>query len=242
MAAVTEMIKLIDGYDERTVHATVLAAGERVWKGAHAFQIAGKVYKAGAISTTLMLTAAGVDANGGIRVWSKQQNVRYSQVTGGANKTLGVDVVFNAATVDVVVQLGTDGAGAATSTANAVASEVRKHALASLLLKIGATGTGATATAAFAVTAVPHVAYLGVAKDTYDNSTSGVDQAGLLMSFSKCRVLIGGSSTDLPTLLDSYVAFVDDTTVKATLTPLDFWIRLVEIENGNLFVDGNSVI
>ena len=111
-----------------------LAAGQRVLKGTLGFMVGGEVYRASTFSTTplsaAILTVAGADANGGVLVYATQANVRYTQITGGANKTLGVSVAYGASTVDVTVQLATNGGGTSTSTAADVVGAITGHAVA----------------------------------------------------------------------------------------------------------------
>lgn len=231
-----------DGFPKRSVHASSLAAGQKIYRGSIAIMLGGDVYRASSfLSAPLnarLLSAPGADANGGIQAYALRQNVRYSQLTAGANKTLSVDVQYGASTTDVVVQLATDGAGAATSTANAVANAVRAHAEANKLLKIAATGTGLGVTAAFAALLVIQGALLGVSDGTYDNSTGG-GAITTPMLFTKGICQLATLSADQPTAaqIDGFVALIDDQTVRATPSPLDITVRLVDVENGQVYVE-----
>lgn len=221
----------------------MLATGVKLWKGAHSIQVAGKAYKAGPIPLTLLTKAAGANVNGDIYVYSRQQNVRYQQITGGNNKVLDVDVQFNVAngTIDVIVQLATDGAGASTSTGAQVANKVRSHAEARKYLKIASDGTGDGQTLATTITAVVHVVYLGIAHTTYDNA-AGLADLPTDMTFFVARHQVASSAVNKPTLVGSYAALVDDNTCTSVVGPLDIALRIAEIENGNVFLDGNDIL
>ncbi len=234
--ATNEMISKWDGFPVRTTHAKSLATGQRVFKGALAFMVGGDVYRASTFSTSplssAILTVAGADANGGVMVYATQANVRYNQITGGANKTLGVSVAYGASTVDVTVQLATNGGGTSTSTAADVVGAITGHAVAGKFLKAAATGTGlGFALTLPTLTALKHVCLLGVAEDTYDN-LAGVSALALDMRFTKGIVDLAGLASDAPTaaMIDSQVSIVDDITVRATVNPLDMTVRLADVE------------
>lgn len=237
----TEVVTLFDGPPGTSVHVNSLGAGQRVFKGSFPMIVNGVLYRGGAVPSAGLLAVAGADANGGLNVFSNQANVRYSQVTGGANKTLGVSVTFAASTIDVIVQLATDGGGAATSTAAAVMGAVLGNALSSKFLKIGYTGTGAGVAAAFAAAVVPVVTLCGTAMNTYDN-LAGVSALSLPMVMQRGTIAVAPLASDPPTslMIGSQVAFADDISVKATVGPLDLTVTLSDIlPDGTVFVSTN---
>lgn len=234
--ATNEMVSQWDGFPVRTVHARSLAAGQRVLKGTLGIMVGGEVYRASTFATTplsaAILTIPGSDSDGGVRLYATQANVRYIQVTGGANLKLGVSVVYTASTVDINLQLATDAGANSTSLAYDVVSAISAHAVASKFIKAGYTGNGTgTALALGAYAALKQVALLGVAEDTYDN-LAGVSVATVDMRFTKGIVTLAGLATDLPgpTMIDTQVAIVDDITVRATVNPLDLCVRLADVE------------
>ena len=144
-----------------TQDGAILPAGVVLWKGSFVMLVGNKLYPFEAAMNTATLptkftSIPGADANGGFVTYAKQQNV-FIQLVGGVSKTLGVTVVYTANTVTVVVQLGTDGGGAVTSTAQAVVDAILAHATASRLIRIGATGTGLGLPVVTAATAVVKV-------------------------------------------------------------------------------------
>lgn len=234
--AANEMVEQWDGFPVRTVHARNIAPGQLLYKGTLAMMVDGIAYRASAFNTLPMsgviLTVPGADANGGVLAYAVQANVRYIQITGGANRALGVSVAYTASTVDVTVQLATDAGSASTSTAQAVVNAITGHAVAGKFIKAGYTGTGLGITAALAtLTSLKHVCVLGIAEDTYDNST-GLVSLFVNMRFTKGIVTLAGLSGDAPTaaMIDSQVAIVDNITVKATVNPLDLCVRLADVE------------
>lgn len=234
--ATNEMISKWDGFPVRTTHAKTLAAGQRVLKGTLGFMVGGEVYRASTFSTTplsaAILTIPGADADGGIRLYATQANVRYIQITGGANLKLGVTVGYTASNVEIYVQLATDGAGSSNSNANSVVDAIKAHGVAGKYIKAGVTGTGnGTALALGSLTALKHVCLLGVAEETYDN-LAGVSSVALDMRFTKGIVDLAGLASDAPTaaMIDSQVSIVDDITVRATVNPLDMTVRLADVE------------
>lgn len=234
--ATNEMISKWDGFPVRTTHAKTLAAGQRVLKGTLGFMVGGEVYRASTFSTTplsaAILTIPGADADGGIRLYATQANVRYIQITGGANLKLGVSVSFAPSTVDITVQLATDAGGNSATNAQGVMNAIVGHGIASKYLKVGYTGTGSGIALALAsYTALKHVCLLGVAEDTYDN-LAGVSSVALDMRFTKGIVDLAGLASDAPTaaMIDSQVSIVDDITVRATVNPLDMTVRLADVE------------
>lgn len=234
----TEVVNLFDGPPGTSVHANTLAAGQKVFKGSWPLLVNGVVYRGGPVPSAGLLAVAGADANGGLNVFSHQANVRYSQLTGGANKTFGVSVVFNASTLDVVVQLATDGGGAVTSTAKDVFNGVLANATAAKYLQINYTGTGLGLAAAFAAAAVPVVNLVGTALNTYDNA-AGLSALTIPMVMQRGTIAVAPLSTDAPTsaMIGSKVAFADDISVKATVGPLDLTVTLSDVlPDGTVFV------
>lgn len=232
-----EVISLFDGVPGPSVHQNTLAIGQKVWKGSLPLIVGGKVYRGGPVPSAGLLAVAGVDGNGGLNLFSNQPNVRYSQL-GGTSQTLGVSVVFNASTVDIVVQLGTNGGATVTSTAANVLNALLAHATASKYLQANYTGTGAGLAAAFTAALVPVVSLAGVAMNTYDNSGGATDLTTSML-FQRAVVAVAPLSTDAPTsaMIGSRVALVDDITVKATVGPLDLTVQLSDIlPDGTVFV------
>lgn len=237
----TEVVTLFDGPPGTSVHVNSLGTGQKVFKGSFPMIVNGTLYRGGPVPSAGLLAVAGADANGGLNLFSNQANVRYSQITGGANKTLGVSVTFGASVVDVIVQLATDGGGAATSTAQAVMNAVLGNALASKFLKINYTGTGAGVAAAFAASFVPVVTLCGTAMNTYDNA-AGVAAISIPMVMQRGTIAVAPLATDPPTaaMIGSQVAFADDISVKATVGPLDLTVTLSDIlPDGTVFVSTN---
>lgn len=237
----TEVVTLFDGPPGTSVHANSLGAGQKVFKGSFPMLVNGVVYRGGAVPSAGLLAVAGADANGGLNVFSHQPNVRYSQITGGANKTLGVSVVFAASTIDIIVQLATDGGGASTSTAAIVMNAVLTHALAAKYLQLNYTGNGTGLAAAFAAALVPVVNLIGISTNTYDNS-AGVAALSIPMVMQRGTIAVAPLASDPPTaaMIGSKVAFADDITVKATVGPLDLSVTLSDIlPDGTVFVSTN---
>lgn len=83
------------------------------------------------------ITIPGTGANGGVTYTPLVASVRVRHL-GGVSQTLAVSVAGN----DITVQLGTDGAGNVTSTADDVAVEVGGDAGAAALVSVDVTGDG----------------------------------------------------------------------------------------------------
>ena len=224
-----------------TVHAGSVATGKKIWSGSVAMLVGTTVTPlvSGSALVALSTTIPGADANGGVVAYSSQQNVRM-QFLAGVSKTLGVSVSFaNAGTVDVIVQLGTDNGGVVTSTASDVVNAIRAHALASSMLSVTFTGTGAGLAALAAATAIVKITVLGMAAATYDDA-AGVAPLAIPMAFiwayGNCAVKTG----DVPTInqIGGKVLLVDDIgTVAATIDGFSQTGTLIDIaEDGTVFV------
>ena len=233
-----EVTSLFDGPPSTSIHPRTLAAGQRVFRGALGMFIAGKVYRAGPVPTALCLNVPGADANGGVVLYSQQANVRYSQITGGANKVFGVTVSYLASSVEVIVQLATDAGGVSTSTAATVIGGIAAHPVAGGFLRATVTGTGLGLAIAAVAAFVPVVSLCGVSTNTYDNS-AGVADLSVAMLFQRGVMAVAPLSTDSPTIamVGSDVAIVDDNTVKATVGRMDLTVKLSDIlSDGTVFV------
>lgn len=224
-----------------TLTAGLLATGKKIMAGSVA--ILADTVATPLVSDTqlvaLSTTIAGADANGGVVAYAKQQNVRM-QFLGGTSKTFGVSVSFaNAGFVDVLVQLATDNAQAVTSTATDVVNGIRAHALASSLVSVKVTGTGAGLSAVAAATAIKKITVLGFATDTYDNS-AGSNPLALTMYFVWMYGNCASKTGDAPTVnqLGGKVLLSDDLpTVGATLDGFSLTGTLVDFaEDGTPFV------
>jgi len=235
-AATNEMVVQWKGVAGHSVSAGTLKAGTVVFKGVMAMMIAGVVYNAGD-PTSLLTAIAGADANGGLKVWARQSNVRL-QIAGGTSKALGVTVTFaNAGYIDVVLQQATDGGGLTTSTAAAAAEALRAHGLARRLIRVAYTGTGAGLTATTAATAVPVLRLLGWSSKTYGDAASVADQA-IEMEF-KTGIALAAAAADAPTRaqLGSKVRVADNLTVGSVLGPLDPAACLIDVDaQGNPWI------
>lgn len=218
------------------VHGTKVAAGVKILRGGMVFEIDGVLFKAGDLTQAPLLakilSVAGVDGNGGIRVYSKLPNVRYQQITGGNNKVFGITVTPGA-TIDVIVQLATDGAGASTTTAAALINALSGNDFAAENLGFGYSGTGAGLTAASTITNVPRINMPGIMMETVDNAASGSDLAGdfgIFRGYARLNTITGDPVT--ATMIGSMAEIVDDNTVKATPGTLGWKLRVVNHRNG----------
>jgi hypothetical protein len=230
MATTNEMTTAFQGLEIKEVHLSSIGQSQKILKGTLAISVGGVAYVAGN-HTSQYLQVPGADANGALLVWTPQANVRYSQITGGINKTLGVSVVYSASFVDVIVQLATDGAGASTSTAQAVVNAIMAHGTASTLVRPIAQGTGLGLASALVAALVPVVFVAGVALNTYDNASVAA-VTGISMVFH-CGggIMLAGLSADAPTLamIGSRMAIVDNITVRATVGFADLTVVLRDI-------------
>lgn len=234
MATTNEITTVFNSLNAKEVHLYNLGAGQKILKGTIGISVNGVVYVPGS-QFSQYLSAPGADGNGGLLVWTPQANVRYSQLTGGVNKTLGVSVSYGVNVIDVIVQLATDGAGVSTSTANAVVAAVSAHATAATLVRLLPTGSGNGLASAFAAAAVPVVFIAGVALNTYDNSASPSAINGFDMSFHKGdSIMLATLSSDAPTsaMIGSKMAVIDNITVRATVTFGDLTVLLSDITPG----------
>lgn len=223
--------------EQTTVHASVLPIGEIVWRGTIAMHINGQVFAMDKVDNAAFYTQiAGADANGGVTLWSRQQNLFYSQL-GGVSKTLSVSVTYPGPAI--IVQLGTDGGGLVTSTAAQVVQAILQHSVASTLLNVAYTNTGLGLAAAVTATPVTQYTMLGLAEETYDNST-GVANLIQEMRFKQGIVRVADLVTDPVnyTMIGGKVALFDNVTVQASLSSNSYNIKLIDIEtSGAIFVD-----
>ncbi len=223
--------------EQNTVHGSVLPAEEIVWRGTLAMNVNGQVFAMDKVANALLFTTIpGADANGGVTLWSRQQNIFYTQL-GGVSKTLSVSVTYPGPSI--IVQLGTDGGGLVTSTAAQVVQAILAHAVASQLLHPAFTNTGAGLAAAATATPVTQYTLLGIAEETYDNSTGA---ANLIqeMRFKQGIVRLAGLATDPVTyaMVGGQVALVDNVTVQGSLSSNSYNLKLVDVEtSGAIFVD-----
>ena len=230
MATTNEMTTVFQGLEIKEVHLYTIGTSQKILKGTLAVSVNGVAYVAGN-HTSQYLQVPGVDANGALLVWAPQANVRYSQITGGLNKTLGVSVVYSASFIDVIVQLATDGAGVSTSTAQAVVNAIMAHGTASTLVRPIAQGTGLGLASAFVAALVPVVFVAGVALNTYDNASVAA-VTGISMVFHRGGgIMLAGLSADSPTsaMIGSRMAIVDNITVRATVGFADLTVVLRDI-------------
>lgn len=235
MATTNEITTVFNSLNKRDVHLYSIGAGQKIFKGSIGVSVNGTVYVPGN-QFAQYLSVPGADANGGLLAWTPQARVRYSQLTGGINKTLGVSVVYSANFIDVIVQLDTDGAGVSTSTANSVVTAVASHGSAAGLVKLIAQGTGLGLASAFAATSVPVVFIAGVALNTYDNSASSAAISTFNMVYHKGdSIQLAGLSADSPTsaMIGSKMALVDNITIRATVGFGDLTVILSDIKPDN---------
>jgi len=238
MSATNEYVGQWAPLPQYAVHASVLKAANKVYRGTLAIQINGIVYNMDQNLTSYYLTVPGADANGGVVLWSKQDNVRYRQVSGGANKKEALSVVFGSSTIDVTMQLETDGMGVVTSTGLSVATFLLSNAFAQKYFQFSYTGTGLGLAAISSFTLVPQAFLLGLSETTYDNAAGVVDLVEP-MRFYRGAMRLGNLSTDPVTsaMIGSQVSIVDCNTVKATLDPLSQRGTLLDIDlNGAVYV------
>lgn len=230
MATTNEMTTVFQGLEIKEVHLSSIGQSQKILKGTLAISVGGVAYVAGN-HTSQYLQVPGADANGALLVWTPQANVRYSQITGGINRTLGVSVVYSASVVDVIVQLATDGAAASTSTAQDVVNAIMAHGTASTLVRPIAQGTGLGLAGALVAALVPVVFVAGVAMNTYDNASVAA-VTGISMVFHRGGgIMLNGLSADAPTsaMISSRMAIVDNITVRATVGFADLTVVLRDI-------------
>ena len=230
MATTNEMTTVFQGLEIKEVHLYTIGTSQKILKGTLAVSVNGVAYVAGN-HTSQYLQVPGVDANGALLVWAPQANVRYSQITGGLNKTLGVSVVYSASFIDVIVQLATDGAGVSTSTAQAVVNAIMAHGTASTLVRPIAQGTGLGLASAFVAALVPVVFIAGVALNTYENTTPAAITFPAMVFHRGGGIMLAGLSADAPTsaMIGSRMAIVDNITVRATVGFADLTVVLRDI-------------
>lgn len=244
-----QMISFWDALPQTTVRTTTLAAGKVIYKGVLGFSVDGKAYDTdsvlNAVGNPLYLTVAGADANGGVIVWSKQQNVRYVQIGSAGTQALSVSMVTNVVlhTIDITVLIGTN-MGTVTSTANDVVAALLAHAGISSILRFGATGTGLGLVAASpGVTPqfqhVPQIFLLGVAQNTYDNSASMTDLVDeFRFTQGICRLASLPTDPITPAMKGGLVGIADNITVKGTPTSLDYTAKLIDVAtSGAIYVN-----
>lgn len=217
--------------------ASTLAATKRLLKGGLSMRVGSKIYPVGALAA-LVLTIAGVDANGGITVWSPQHRVRLA-LTGGTSQTLDLtSITYGASTIDISIVLGTDNANAVTTTANAFCAFVRNHGVLSQLLRVAPTGTGATALATASVTAVPQVKLMGWSGKTYGDAAAQADQP-IEMEFKTGIGQAQANGSDAPTraMIGGLVTVTDDVMVSAAFDPFALQVELVDVDvNGYPYI------
>lgn len=230
MATTNEMTTAFQGLEIKEVHLSSIGTSQKILKGTLAVSVNGVAYVAGN-HTSQYLQVPGADANGALLVWTPQANVRYSQITGGINRSLGVSVVYSASVIDVIVQLATDGAGVSTSTAQAVVNAIMAHASASYLVRAIAQGTGLGLASAFTAVLMPVVFVAGISLNTYDNASVAA-VTGVPMVFHRGGgIMLAGLSADAPTsaMIGSRMAIVDNITVRATVGFADLTVVLRDI-------------
>jgi len=242
MSASNEFISYWDPLPVRTVHPQVLAPLNRVYKGTLATQIDGLVYNLDQDLTPLFRTVPGADANGGIVLWTTQANVFYSQ-SKAASSVLGLKIVYATNQININVTLAADGGAVVTSTANDVAELIWGHATASKYLHANFTGTGLGLAAAFVSAHVPEQVLLGLAEETYDNATNASALVAP-MRFKQGVCAIGQYGLDPVTIsnIGSDVAIADCNTIKATVGPLDYPVKLIDIGPTSGFNNAGDVL
>jgi len=210
-----------------------------LYLGALAMQVDGVAQPvvSGTAMKALALKAPGADVNGDVYVSSREANVRLT-LLGGTSKTLDVSVTYTGVYTDVLVQLGTDGGAAVTTTGAGLAQAIRKHAEADRLLRVLSNGTGASIQAVLAATAVPCITLLGV------NDCRRLDNAAGAAALQLPPVIAFKIGTwgmqpgaVPPTALGSPGYLVDDNTVSATVDPLALRAPLFAADSGLLFMD-----
>lgn len=245
MPATNELLlEYKDGITSFSRRGFTILAQKKIYKGALAMMVNGKLQPlvSGTALKAVSLTIAGADANGGLVVYSKQTNVRV-QLLAGNSKTLGVTVsLANAGIVDVIIQQGTDNAGATTSTASQTVDLIRASALVSKLISVAATGTGAGLTATAGPATAPFITLMGMAMETVDNAASGTDLSYELVCTAGI-ICCNGKSGDVPTnaMIGSEVVFVDDAkSVASTHDLFSLTGTLIDVEkSGNIYVRVN---
>lgn len=235
--AQNELIGQWEKFPNRTVLSGALAAGQRLFKGSMCAIANGLVYQASDFATGKPLaslplqvpSAAGVGILG---VYSNQENIRYQQVVSGTNTPLSVSVAWlpGNTTIDVVVNLATDGGGVVTSTLATVMNAILAHGIASKLLRVYPFLAGAGISTSLAPTAVPQINLLGIAEDTYDNLAGG-STLFQNMGFTRGIIRLAGLATDVPTqaMVGGDVAIVDNTTVQATVNSSSLTLKLANV-------------
>lgn len=215
------------------------AASKTAYVGALMMAVAGvaEPLLSGAGLVAKCTTIAGADANGGVVLRSRQPNVTV-QFAGGLTKTLAVTSITYGATTAILIQQGTDGAGAVTNTAEQMCNLIRGNGELNKLLACEATGTGAGLTATAAATAIAHLEVLGVSPERLETVISGAAMTlrpSIAFDVGPYGMLAVSASE--PTKTGSYVSLVNDNEISVATDGLDFHAPLIAIENALYFVD-----
>lgn len=179
----------------------------------------------------------GADANGGIYARALAPGVTLA-LAGGTSKTLAVTSITEGETIAIVIQLGTDGADAVTTTGAVLANFIKGHARLRELIRAEMQGTGASICAIASATAVAHIGMLGVAprrRDNADNVSALTLHPADAYEVGTFAMLATGTA---PTLRDGWVSISDDQTIAKATDNLDFQAPLVHIAGtARYFID-----
>lgn len=227
------------GQVARTRTAGTLAAGELIPANGLAMAVDGVAYKARSSTGLAGVLVArgskidGADANGQVIFCSHGRRCRV-QFQGGQSKTLGLDsITIGAGTsLDILIQLGTDGSSVVTTTALAFVN----WAIGNAQLKAyglrwawGGNGSGLCA-ASGSMTSAAVVSLLGWATQAYDNSGGGSD-ATLEMLFAVGSTIMAVSSSSVTRATVPGIArATNETTVSGYFaSDLDLPIRVTDV-------------
>ena len=234
-AATNEMVVSYKGLPGRSVSASSLATGKKLYKGTLGMHVAGVVQpllsgaSLAALLTTIPGAAAG--ANAGVTFRPSKVNVRVSHAGGTSQSLRVISSTFGATYVDVAIGLATDNADAVTTTAAAYVAFWRSHAFLNSLSQVLATGDGTGLCATASVTALTFASVLGWSSDTYDNAAGG-SPLPVAMSFNQGAARVAnGTPAVTAAMIGSQVALTDDITVDAAIGALDFTGLLVDVDS-----------
>ena len=225
------------GFPSRQLRAAQFAASKVAYIGSLCMAVndVAMPVLGGALLVAQATTFAGADADGGVVLRAREPGVTV-QFAAGISKTLGVTSITYGATIDVLIQQGTDGAAATTNTAEQMCNLIRGNAELNKLLAVKATGTGAGLTATKAATAIACISLKGIPERRIDNSASGA-AVDLLPSIVFHQGVWGMEGSTPPTLPDDMAFILDDATVTKTADPFNFRAPVVAIDGTTIYID-----
>jgi len=191
----------------------------------------------GGLLLTLGSTIPGADANGGILLYSNRPATKV-QLLDGTSKSLGLDsVVYGAGELDVKIQLATDGGGAITSNALALAAFINSHALlrGTFGIHAAATGTGLGLSTVAALTAISLVGLAGWSRGAYVNATGAIVDREMAFDVGVNVMAVSGTITRAQ--VPGRVGIVNATQIRPITGLLDLDVLLT-----NVAADGTAYV